>query len=117
MVFRTKNKRIPQQIDPILIGNEEIKQVECTKFLGIYIDEQLSWLNHIKNVKSKLSKAAGIIYKARPFLNEDTIKTVYYSFAYPYLYYGIIAWGNTYDSYLNMIKTAHKRILRTMASA
>ena len=39
------------------------------------------------------------------------------SFAYPYLYYGIIAWGNTYDSYLNMIKTAHKRILRTMASA
>ena len=64
-----------------------------------------------------MSKAAGIIYKARPFLKEETLKTIYYSFVYPYLYYGVIAWGNTYDSYLTSVNIAHKRIIRTMASA
>ena len=117
MIFKSKNKKIPQDIDPIMIGNEEINRVSCTKFLGIYIDDKLTWTTQVIHVKNKLSKAAGIMYKARPSLNVETLKCVYYSFVYPYLYYGIIAWGNTYESYLSIINTVHKRIIRTMASA
>ena len=117
MVFKTKNKRIPRVSNSITIGNEEIKQVECTKFLGVYIDEKLSWNTHVKNVKNKLSKGAGIMYKAKSLVNDSTLMTIYYSFVYPYLYYGIIAWGNTYDYLLDSINTVHKRIIRIMASA
>ena len=71
----------------------------------------------MKSVKNKLSKGAGIMYKLRPYLNKETLLTVYYSFVYPYLYYGVIAWGNTYDSLLHSVNIVHKRIIRIMASA
>ena len=67
-------------------------------------------------VKNKVAKGIGIIYKVKPLLNEATLLTLYYSFVYPYLYYGIIAWGYTYDTYLNSVKTAQRRVIRVIAS-
>ena len=64
----------------------------------------------------KCPKGAGVIYKVKPLLNEKTLLTLYYSFVYPYLHYGIIAWGNTFDSYLNSVEVAQKRAIRTIAS-
>ena len=117
MIFKPKNKKIIMPHESICIGNEEINQVESTKFLGVYIDSKLNWQQHIKCVKNKISKGAGIIYKVKPLLNESTLLTLYYSFVYPYLYYGIIAWGTTYESYLKSVKVAQKRVIRVIASA
>ena len=62
--------------------------------------------------ENKISKGLGIIYKARRLLNENTLKTLYYSFIYPYLHYCIIAWGNTYISYLDGLFKIQKRVIR-----
>ena len=52
-----------QRIVAIIINNVTIQKVQATKFVGILIDESLNWKNHIKMVKSKLSKVASVIYK------------------------------------------------------
>ena len=63
MIFTTKNKTA-QDLD-IKISNTAVERVYDTKFLGVYIDAQLTWKKHIEYTCSKLSKCAGILLKAR----------------------------------------------------
>ena len=50
-----------------------------------------------------MAKGFGVICKAKRMLKKETLITLYYSFVYPYLQYGIIAWGNTYINVIDPI--------------
>ena len=38
---------------PIMIGSTEIKRVSKIKFLGVLIDEKLSWEAHVKSLNAQ----------------------------------------------------------------
>ena len=59
----------------------EIKQEHNTKFLGVMIDEQLTWKNHI----CEIAKTVGILCKARHFIEKDLLLSPYYPLIYPHL--------------------------------
>ena len=80
-----------------------------SKFLGVQIDSKFHWDTHI-NYTCK--KCVGILSKARRILNTDTLKNLYYTFAYPYLTYCNIVWGNTYQIHLNKLFKIQKTIIR-----
>ena len=44
--------------------NTEMTQVDCTKFLGLYIDSDLSWKSHINYLSKVLSRNTGIPQQA-----------------------------------------------------
>ena len=56
----------------IKIEDQNIEQVSKTKSLGVIIDEQLNWKEHILYMSNKLSKAIGVIIKARPLRKKST---------------------------------------------
>ena len=84
-MFRTRQKR--QTLDglKVCLCNNEINRVKEIVFLGVVIDEHLTWIPHISNVTRKISKAVGIMYKASFCLNKRALLTLYYSLVYPYL--------------------------------
>ena len=47
----------------IKINKVTINRVEATKFLGVLIDDKLTWKHHISLLKSKLSKCCAVMYK------------------------------------------------------
>ena len=112
MFFKSKNKKAKLDKLDLKIAGKSIERVKETKFLGIFIDERLDWSHHIAKTRIKIAKGTGIIFKAKKFLNESTLITLYYSFVYPYLHYGIIAWGNTYDTHLDSLIKIQKRAIR-----
>ena len=58
-----KKKRLVTNDLPILyIDNFEIVRERVTKFLGIFIDKNMTWKYHIKHVCNKVSKSIRIIY-------------------------------------------------------
>ena len=58
---------------PILeINNFEIKRTTSIKFLGIMVDENLTWNGHIRILENKLSKNIGLLYGAKPYLDKNT---------------------------------------------
>ena len=116
MIFTPKRKKIIAPTS-IKICDHEITRVDHSKFLGIMIDDKLSWSFHINTIKNKIAKGIGVIYKARRLLSKKTLVTLYYSFVYPYLHYGVIAWGNTYQSYLDPLVKLQKRAIRIISSA
>ena len=88
MVFRNSRRKLKMQ-ETLMIRGHEIEKVDSTKFLGVYLDSGLTWRNHINYIKGKIARGIGILCKARKYLQESTLITLYYSFVYPYLCYCI----------------------------
>ena len=56
-MFSNKNKIINTQQLNVLIDNIVIDQVDNTKFVGVIINANLTWHDHIKAISSKISKS------------------------------------------------------------
>ena len=78
----------------ILVGGGALSEVTEVNFLGVKLDNKLKFDGHVKQVTGKLARVSGILKKLRPCAPANVLKTVYFSLAYPYLSYGIAAWGN-----------------------
>ena len=110
MVFDRGKKESGNNL--LTLNNKSIGYVKCTKFLGVIIDEQLNWLNHISYVKNKISKGFGIILRARKFFTKKTLSSLYNAFILPYLLYCVEIWSNAADCHILPIITLQKIIIR-----
>ena len=81
------SKRTSQPNHVIKIEGHKIDEVQNTKYLGIYLDNKINWKRHIDYIAGKVSRAIGMITKARKFLTYESLKTLYYSFVYPFFIY------------------------------
>jgi len=111
MLF-TGNKHMHIRSNNIYIEGITIETVVKTKFLGVIIDNKLTWKEHINYICNKISKGIGIIKKVRDILSKDTLLGLYYTFIYPYLSYCNIIWGRAANIYLNRLFILQKRIMR-----
>ena len=76
ILFRPRQKPIAVS-DTITVDNIPVQQAEGTKFLGVLLDQHLSWKYHIYHVAKKVSKTIGIISKARFFLSSQSLLSLY----------------------------------------
>ena len=63
----------------VKINDNKIKHTTCTKCLGVYIDQHLSWTNHIHNLEMKLYRSVAMLYRIRYYLSNmhwDQFSTV-----------------------------------------
>ena len=81
----------------LCINKVPIQQVDNTKFLGVIIDDNLNWSNHISYINSKIAKGIGIIWRARKFFSKSALINLYYAFIFPYLIYCVEVWGNSVE--------------------
>ncbi|MCA9346951.1 hypothetical protein KC960_05680, partial [Candidatus Saccharibacteria bacterium] len=105
---------LPLALPALTMNGQSIKRVYSMKFLGVLLDEHLTWQAHINNVEAKVSKSIGIIAKARKYLNLKALKTLYFSFIHPYITYGNVAWASTFRTKLQKIHRLQKRDIRVM---
>ena len=112
----SKRKTPPTQ-HKLLIDGHIIQRVPSMKFLGVYIDEHLSWRCHISYIRGKVSRSLGMLRCAKPNLNQNTMVTLYYCFIYPYINYCIDVWGQcSEDLFLSIFRT-QKKAVRLISSS
>ena len=85
----SSNDRIILKIDGNLI-----KEVTQSKFLGVFIDKDISWRVHIGKVATKLMQTMGIIGRARRLMNRAQLLQLYNTMVLPYIQYCLLNWGN-----------------------
>ena len=112
-VFHRARMKLHDSIK-LKIDNTNIKEVQCIKYLGVILDNKLSWIQHISYVKSKISKGIGIMYKARNYVNKNALLGLYHSYIYPYLIYCIESWGTATNCHIDPLYILQKRILRIL---
>jgi hypothetical protein len=104
-----------QQTYPVLYIQYDgltFPQVEVVRFLGLQLDKQINWRNHLHCWLSKLSKACFVLRRLRCVLNIDVLKLVYFAYFQSVVKYGILFWGNPYN--LKKVFLLQKRTLRIM---
>ena len=74
MIFHRKQKQINEL--NILIHGIAIERVESFNFLGLIIDEGLSWKKHTNVVKNKISKVVGILYRLNNIFPKNILLTL-----------------------------------------
>ena len=116
MIFRPRQKTLPITRQ-IIIENNVLEQVDNTKFLGVYIDQHLTWKTHVNFIAAKISKSVGLLYKAKYHLPSKSLLTLYYALFYPYLTYCNLIWASAYVTNLERIYLLQKRAVRAISQA
>ena len=111
VIFHAPQKKITSQIK-LTLNNCTLKQESSTKYLGIIIDENLNWKAHISHIENKIKRGIGVISRLRHTVTRSILLNLYYSLIYPYLTYGLVAWGNTYDTTLRPLINLQKKTVR-----
>ena len=96
--------RKPYRSVKLEINHTNLKQENYTKYLGVIIDDKLNWKLHIKQIKIKVSKGIGILYKLRHLVPKQMLKTLYSSFIPSPIRCGILNWGCANKSTLEPLK-------------
>ena len=71
---------------PLTFNNANVKRTAFQKHLGLILDSQLSFEEHLKTIFSKVSKTIELIQKLRNFLPRPFLMTLYRSFIRPQLF-------------------------------
>ncbi len=118
MIFSNDHNSDLQQTGLHLkLGPENIKKVSHTKFLGLQIDKNLKWSEHLKHVKAKLASTLYALRSAKNFLKPQQLVTIYNSMFQPYIDYGIILWGSASQKVLKPIEIHQKKAIRLISNA
>ncbi|KAJ8715498.1 hypothetical protein PYW07_009980 [Mythimna separata] len=96
----------------INFNSQTIEKVNKTKFLGILIDNQLTWKPHAEDICKRLSTAAFMLHNLSKKVNIPTILVAYHGLVISILRFGIIFWGHCSDR--ESIFKVQKRCLRAI---
>ena len=111
MPFHRKQKHL-DEIN-VVINGIEIEHVPSFNFLGIMLDENLSWKSHIEMVGNKISKVSGILYRLKNVFPENVLFVLYNSLIVPYMNYGLLLWG----IHSHKLELLQKKALRLMTNS
>jgi hypothetical protein len=89
-----------------------VNQTKIIKYLGLQVDEELGWKFHLNKLKDKINMALRYFYFLRELSNSQVLRMLYFALIQSRLEYGIVFWGNTYESYTKPIYLQQKHALR-----
>ena len=75
------------------LNGETIPRVSSAKFLGTWVDDQLSWKEHLCKLCTKLNVKLGLLYKSKNLLPSHAKRLLYYAQFQSILTYAMIIWG------------------------
>ena len=108
MIFSNKRKSAVK----VYLNGIEIKESSHEKFLGVIIDSQLNWEQHIRQLASKISRNVGILHKLKGLVPIKVMKTLYNSFIQSHLYYCTTVWGLGSLNSIKILFSAQKKAIR-----
>jgi hypothetical protein len=90
----------------------ELARVQSVKYLGIIVDQLISWKEHINSTVERIRKMYYVFYDLRDVLGGKTMLSVYYAMIHSIIRYGIVSWGGAYDNALHPLGVAQRGVLK-----
>ena len=93
-----------------------IKRTKVVKYLGLVVDDALTWSQHVDYISTKIAQGVGILKRTRSFLPKQSLLTLYRSMIEPYFRYCNIVWGQCNETLLDRLQTLQNRAARVIAN-
>ena len=74
----------------LTLGNLNIKNPSVVNYLGVLLDNNLSFKPQIAHLESKISRCVGVITKLRYYLPSHILFNLYFALVHSYLLYGLL---------------------------
>ena len=100
--------------DSIIVNNERILISNSTKYLGVTIDQDLSWKEHIQDLCNTLKGMFSVFYNIRSYLTIEHIKTIYYALIYSRIKYGLAVYGSANKIIINKVQVLQNQLLKVL---
>ena len=98
----------------VQILNRQIRYTNCYKYLGVLIDEGLTFKQHITAVCKSLSPLIGVFARARHVLPRSVLRLVYFSLFNSKVQYCVETWGASAPSILRPLVVMQRKIMRIL---
>ena len=96
------------------ISNYHIERKECARFLGVIIDDKLSWKQHISMIKAKMSRYVGVMYKLKGVLPLMARKNIFHSFVQSHINFCSLVWGLGPKGSIEPLFSEQKKAMRAL---
>lgn len=116
IMFHHRQKSLILNDNGVKIGSHLVPFSNKTKFLGVIIDQNISWTSHIDYICEKASKSIGILYKIKDYIPKRCLISIYNALILPFFSYGTIIWGFTFPTHVSRIHILQKRALRIICN-
>ena len=107
--------RIHKDAISIKAKGQTITEITETKFLGVILDNKLTWEAHIKYISQKISKSVSILRMLKHTFPTNALKTIYHSLIYPYYTYCNLIWGCAENTHLEPLVLLQKKCIRNIS--
>ena len=108
----SKKDNIPLRLSNRNINGFTTERESSIKFLGVWIDENLTWRDHVHTVENKIAKNIGLLYQGKHYLDDNCLKQIYFAYTHAYLNYANIAWSSTHKTKLKKVQSKQRHALR-----
>ena len=98
----------------LTIDNITIEQTDKTTFLGIIINQNLTWTDHFSLLNNNINKNIGVIRQIHKNLPLYTLKMLYYALINPFFDYCNIVWGIERNLHLENLFKLQKKAVRVI---
>ena len=106
-----KKDNIPLRLPNLNINGVTIERESSIKFLGVWIDENLTWRDHIHTVENKIAKNIGLLYQGKHYLDDNCLKQIFFAYIHAYLNYANIVCASTHKTELKKVQSKQKHAL------
>lgn len=101
-------------LNTLHINGQDVEASSCVKFLGLTVNQSLSWTHHIDILCSRLMSNLYLLRTLSRQIGVETLKLVYHSCFESHLVYGIIFWYGSPGVLIDKVFKIQKRAIRTM---
>ena len=116
--YRIKALEKPDSTKHFLsIGEELTSSVAGTKYLGLRVDQYLSWNQHVLLITKKISKGIGMLQYVKQYLPLKIIQKMYTSRIEPYFRYCCPVWGCVGTTTLQKLQKLQNRAARVATNS
>ena len=111
MFFNSKPK---PDLDVLTFGGEEIEWVSEFKYLGLVLNNRMSYSGHNDRICTKVSQYIGVFYNLNKILPKDVLVLLYHTFILPHLMLHIVLWGTAPEVYMSKLRIKQNKLLRAI---
>ena len=115
VIFRSPRKSIDSIEINIKLNGKRLYPSSYIKYLGVLIDEHLSWKHHINELIIKLNRSNSLLSKIRHYVKESTLRSLYFSLFSSHMSYCCQIWGQSGSYHLNKILSIQRSALRIIS--
>ena len=111
---KQKRRRLDDDNPNLLYNNDPLQTVTNDKTLGVFVDSNLTWSEHIKHLTKKIVSNIWLLSKIKSFLSQDHCVQFHKSYIQPHDDFFNITWGSTSEPNKFKIPKLQKRACRVI---